>query len=84
MIGFLQTPQNDYSKHLCFLFSVEDGHKYVIPIPVIDNDDDFIECEISSYIEAGSLSSSVKYLQERKVVNIDNKVGCNSFLIVRN
>ena len=84
MLGFLHSPRNDYSKHLWFLFSVEYGHKYVIPIPVIDNDDDYIECEISSYIEAGYLSNSVKYLQERKVVNIDNKVGCNSFLIVRN
>ena len=84
MLWFLHTPRNDYSKHLCFLFSVEFGHKYVIPIPVIDNDDDFIECEISSFIEAGSLSNSVKYLRERKVVNIDNKVGCNSFFIVQN
>ena len=75
MLCFLHTPLNDYSKLLCFLFSVEFGHKYVIPIPVIDNDDDHIECEISAFFEAGSLESSVKYLRERKVVYIDNKVG---------
>ena len=83
MLCLLHTPLNDYSKLLCFLFSVEYGHKYVIPIPVIDNDDDFIECDISSYYEAGSLFSSVKNLRERKVINIDKKVGCNSFLMVQ-
>lgn len=58
---------------ICISFSLELGKIHTIHIPAVDNDDDKLKCELSTFIEAGVFQSIVKTLKSARIIAMKEK-----------
>lgn len=58
---------------ICISFSLELSKIHTIHIPAVDNDDDKLKCELSTFVEAGVFVSIVKNLTRARIITMKEK-----------
>lgn len=58
---------------ICIYFSLELGKIHTLHIPAVDNDDDKLKCELSSFVEAGFFQGIIKNLTTARIVAMKEK-----------